>query len=491
MSHCYVRCFAYRVTFSYFRPQRNEVNDDYLFFALRRCSCAPPLFLRRETVRSLTLFYVALCALALMTAPAFAGHYEITYTYAGTSTPGEPDGAGGMVTDWATGNGPLNSLSMGAIPAASASGTVTAKFTWKRDNLVDLTDIPPDKVYIIEAAGAYWGQYEGFYVPHVPPIMYMSGSADNGLGGTYVPHPDTGDGVVGGQSTGSRITEVNAGESFERTCTLSANAQADLRPVGHGEAMVSVSYSVGIIPTPYDFRVEREAIPDDPMHLYPQAPKLGVSYGGELYVPYKWKSTTGNLDDLSGCIIYEMLSFSGDGDDVDTSSGRRWFVPFNPPFLNSGQGSGPTSWANLNPYNSKEDYFPVPGTQGRILDRHSRGGYMYVPPRTLTGPGTISGRTSFSYEVRQNWVFDCPAANVLAKRVPSPTGESGLNTITRSYYQLGNEDSSPCIGGNSCDAWRYKTTKHNFVAWSDWVANITDGGVGLMVRDNYGTIVYP
>ena len=213
----------------------------------------PRRWLDSKPFRGLISVCAALYAavlLSTLSTPAFAGHYDLQYTYDGTTTPGLRSVVDGHnITDWAEYGAAISTTALYSGTTltgdASVSGTIKATFTWVRDYA---TDEPPTEVYISESSSAGW---EGFIMANPDPSV-VGGTGDNGLGGTYETYafPDEFSFyIMGVANTSDKITKVNAGESFHCSCTLSATTTGgDI--AGFAALNAGVSYSVHIIATP-------------------------------------------------------------------------------------------------------------------------------------------------------------------------------------------------------------------------------------------------
>ena len=234
-------------------------------------------------LRGLFSVCAALGAAVVPSFPAFAGHYDVVYTYAVSASPGQPNGSGGFITSWAVAQNAISVTDRfnGTVPvsaSASTSGTVTATFTWQRDPNIP-NDDPPTTVWVSETASASWSgrtdgaQWHSQTGQQCPKDYAIVGNADNGLGGTYVPNdPSSG---FGGTSSGPARLTRGGGASFTKDCTLSAAATGDGGRYWRGSVDVSVSYSANI----FDGSAHASASFD----LLPDADSTGWSAGIFVY----------------------------------------------------------------------------------------------------------------------------------------------------------------------------------------------------------------
>lgn len=125
--------------------------------------------------------------------------------------------------------------------------------------------------------------------------------------------------------------------------------------------------------------------------------KPGENKGcGTLYFEYTWESSTGNLFDLSDCVIFEQVLYPGwdpNGPDIQY---YHW----------------PAPWFGATP-NPTVSEKKVPGYKGFLTDEHEP--HPHPNPKPPADPTTAGGfRDTFNEEsfiATQRYVYMCPCAN--------------------------------------------------------------------------------
>lgn len=116
------------------------------------------------------------------------------------------------------------------------------------------------------------------------------------------------------------------------------------------------------------------------------------------------------------------------------------------------------------------DHSAKPGGRGELLDVHTRGSEFSLP---------LSGNDTFTYVGTQMWCFYCDECGEQLK-IPSVTGESGAQAITRTLYPLTADTCNPFSR-----IWRIRTIKHDFSAWQDWMVDPWTGA-SIPIGDSRG-----
>ncbi len=229
---------------------------------------------------------------------------------------------------------------------------VQVTFTWVPDPNLP-SDPPPDKVWVLESATAFWsasagdsqhlgyfsgssanGLWDPEYDPpnnpfSYPPTIYQSAYSGLGYSG---PPPDQSYLVPSSLAQHFQSYDVSNGMVTVAQRTLTANATtsyANFNQWYYG-AKASVSYSASIHPTPYNFRRVN--------HYGGTPPTSSVLVGaGDLKFYYQWSSTSGYLaddgthPDLSGIEIHENVD--APPSPLETVNGTVYYAPDNPPFV--------------------------------------------------------------------------------------------------------------------------------------------------------------
>ena len=349
---------------------------------------APPL-------RGLFSVCAALLAAALLSVPAYAGWWQTEYSFVGTVT----ETSGGVTQSRVWGD-PDNPAISGFAYAGDyspgscqTSGTAKATLTWQPD---DLTDTAPPKLWVMENASAWWvGRYGNFDA--------ISGSRSVGLGGDTTRDEDNVENYdqMQGVLEKSYVHEVDSSSgTVVLTCALSASSSSSGAPFpadpdypdegGGGystELSACCSYGVVMIATPYDFKI---------------APGYGIpdNNNGILYFNYTWKSTTGNLSDLSaqGVVVYEHTVYGVTSQNPNGSSSDPYLPP-NPPF------DVPTGINNPTDYRIHPPYVDANGvTHSPVV---CSGGWGRLPVDDTHSPGHLVAGVG-SYTAVQDYRFYHP-----------------------------------------------------------------------------------
>lgn len=390
---------------------------------------------------------------------ALAGVWQVTYEASGSNDGNDPLilDPGAWESNPTPGEDGYVHFAFQATVHAKCSGSVTAVLTWVG------SDTPPDKVWVAESgmaeAHTFGGHYDGEFV----------GSADDGLGHSSVKTPTswpllwTLEGVGLDEmvdSAGDKPTyefPISPGQTVVRLPAVTLTAEATQALQGPVDAQVA--YKVAVFnPHPHPCNWHR-----DPDFLE------DATYG-TLKFQYQWDSTSGvkgtdgiTNPDLQNCYIYEFVTYTGDGSDVNG-----YFIPTNPPY---------NGWWFRSPTDSRiPPGTPAQADWGKAQDTHKWGAAMYpfsafnvplINVMWIEGGGFIPiGDTDPEWRIEavQTYRFHCNVCNA-DMIMPGPDG--GTHTIERLYKAV-----TPFL---FCDqdsrVWRYSTKKHGVEAWLDMNRN--------------------
>ena len=355
----------------------------------------------------LALSSLALAAMLSLSPAARAGSWTFTCNGSGSNddvsaAPGQPD----HHTPWTSPGPQTGSFSLPQFGSSSSyrskntvSVTVTVKATW---NPGPSSDPAPPAVWLCESASAEWS-------------AGSSGSASDGLGPEYKLNPS------GGGIASSADAPASTPPAYWKKYTVSGGsvtlpsrtlkAEADFPPTAswpYGNTCTAYidSYRVTVHAQPYNFRLGAY-VDNSGLTVYD-----GVGYDnqGQIHFHYIWDSTSGNLSNLTDCVVYEHLSSLGNstGSYYTDAQGNQVYAPLNPPF-------------NYTVFQTDD----LPDPKGQNPTRGTAGyqdDYLYRQ-------NIVSPYRAASYSVTQDWQFNDAA-----------TGEThvellGPFTITRTVFQ--------------------------------------------------------
>jgi hypothetical protein len=375
---------------------------------------------------------ISLLVLTCLTtsSPAEAGHWSVTPTYSGTRSvtgaflyPGIADPVSGSEAWSADGHTNPNFYAFGdsfdpyGDVTAKSSGSITTTWVWVYDNENDpdheTKDAPPSSVLLEETGSASWtqinksdptGPQDGEHTKTVPTVT---------MGSIPLASPLNDSNSVNGKHY---IPKTVSGGTFNHTCAINLEANVNNSGFWEGAVSVNFTYDVHIRAQPYDFRLDMSE--EYSPYVDPNT--------HELVFNYVWKSTTGNLADLSNCFDYEIVDYTGQSTPSFTAPA---------PFSLSHDIFNPTIKPDAN------QRLPMSRGTG-ANDTH--GYYASTPPYSAA-----------SVTATQKYVYDDADAGIIGVTIPGPDATA---TIVHEIV-------STMRPGDSTAHWYYHASKKNLEVW--------------------------